>query len=168
MGAAGVFGVPPVFRRTNTLRRRLAPAGFAQQVRGEAREGTARAKVRATAEDDVLRRGASRSWDHGRGTRAERYERHDTVGASDLGFLRDGERNAPIVRALGTQRCVPASPRERTARSKPQERQRASCAREAKGGEETVEEVRNLEDGACRVRQTRDERTPLPKSLEGQ
>jgi len=136
MGAAGVFGVPPVFRRTNTLRCRFAEAWFTQPMRTEAREGTARAKALATTEDDVLRRGASRSWNHGRGTRAARLKRHETGGASDLLFLRGGRTERPATDGLhGTQRCAPAFPRERTEKPEPQERQRASCAREAWGGE---------------------------------
>jgi hypothetical protein len=36
-----------------------------------------------------------------------------------------------------------------------------------RGGEKPVEGVRNPEDGTCRVRQTRDERTPVGVTVEG-
>ena len=97
MGAAGVFGVPPVFRRTNTLRRRLATVWSAQPERAKAREGTARAKVLATAVDHELRRGISRSWNHGRGTRAAGLKRYETNGASALLFLRGGRTERPAT-----------------------------------------------------------------------
>jgi hypothetical protein len=135
MGAAGVFGVPPVFCRTNTLRRRPASAWFTQPVREEAREGTARAEAFATTEDDELRRGASRFWDHGRGTRAGRLKQHGTGDASALRLLRGARTERGATDGLqGAQRCVPAFPSERTGKSKPQERQQASCACEAWGG----------------------------------
>ena len=97
MGAAGVFGVPPVFRRTNTLRRRLATAWSAQPERAKAREGTTRAKALATAVDHELRRGVSRSWNHGRGTRAAGLKRYETNGASALLFLRGGRTERPAT-----------------------------------------------------------------------
>jgi len=133
----------------------------------ESTRGDVRARARATVRGGALRRGATTSWNHGRGTRAGGLKGAGTFGTHDLIPSKVRGRGAP--RAMARSRRGNASRPHRSKGSRSRNPMSGSgCHVPAKVERaQTVEGAKNPADGSCRVRQTRDQRISSSASLEG-
>jgi len=139
--------------------------------------GRVGAKALAPVRETCAPKGASRPWNHGRGTRADGLKCLEGYGAFDLVFLRVRGCRAPWTtgrsehrkasrRKAHAERCHGLAARKGFEGENPRSGSGPSVSAGPEG-EQTVEGAKNPEDGWCRVRQTRVIRIPLPMSLKG-
>ena len=170
MGAADLTQIRR-FRPGQTLGRRPDAVHFTGDGRGRKRaRGIEATPVAAAGRDDVLRRGTPRGQGTGGVTTHApgRWASSDPASRCFSPYVSERRERRPLRQGIASgaathRGSVPEEVSEK--RRNPMDGS-GPRGREA-GGEGTVEEVRNLEDGSCRGGNPREERTRQPTSSKG-